>query len=1194
MKYYYRCWLWENGKKSTEYTDYMVAPFFYEDNLDDTLDTGEIVLDAMPISTKNAFPPKTKFRVERYLNADFSDIPSEKHKWDLMVEADNVEEYPSSPDICCHRINCIEASVYAQGVHVDNFALTYELQDVDMNYKVTKETGAVNNIKYSGALLSEPIISRDISIDTSAFWGSPSYTEWANSYMYEWDTSSLSELNGLNSIISSAVSTPITFTIPKLYCCGATTNGSWARLFQMNTITRIYRTALDPLTHGTLSETRVQIGSDIKSGALSFADRPVSTSESGHDVRYIIQNNKAYIREVKEVSRKESGTGTTSFGSLWLGTSASVVAVANSSYQQQVTFNTDAVDTEALDSEGNPINYGYKYDIEVLVDGSHIPYYHKANATVTLRNIVAVRTAWLKVVTKTDKVPSGTLRVYKSFTTEASTDSETTGGAFLVKGTKYSCFDVIRKALLTADTQIINNSEVGLDSVLDIYGEELGIQYPIIIKDTSLITKLKNCSIHETIFEQKNLWEVLLQVGYYLHAVPYLTFAEDGTDRFVLNFKQLGSSVEGFDDSTKITVFNSRNLSEYFSAFDTYVTNMFSPQNEIEEWIVPKTSDSSFLISNDTAELQCCYPITEIVSFEITYNGTTKNALSYIFEKSIYEILSSENPQYISPAKGCALYYSLGDNKILGLNYVSPCVNNENLSSLKQIVKKLFRITESSAASLKFNDLSFKIKYRTQDSMRVKQFRPDIDSFMKNSSYEKYPHSEQFFGQQDKIVDSERLGANLWGKLIRTGNGIYQRQEYCDVYTEEKESGELVELYGEPYYVTKIENEYYNDGTFQKVTYSKNFNQISQVVTIPSEPRFYEVSERSTVRREVFMTEFIKISSKTLGSVSKPRYVNSSVFINFIRNNIFNAGNRYLPNFAYVRFHSDIKRDHTNQYDMPIDDSQLFPSSEVERDGTSVYPKGASDHVDVIVPAIHYPFRNSLIFEWDMADNFKAGDFIDTEISGTTNANTNDGAYYALQSMRYCDVLGRADLFQFKLTNKNSFTLDQVRAMPRCLEIPTDANSPFLVAGNQSVGLDKDCREAISFNLQINLAYNQDDGFIVYPNIWGEKNSSNKLKLCLCSKKKSLFDINNSDVLADGNQILLDDIQYSISESNGQIVINFKNNVSSSFDLSEVNSVCFYDQDDTGTKFAYIVRNVNNLDNNQKLNDWYIYPIYND
>lgn len=150
--YYWKVWHWhserdDNGKyKNTDYTDYVVAPIFIEDRLDETLDTGEIILKNMPRESRGAFPPKTKFRLERYLNEDYT---GESKKWDMVVDHDDVEEYEGCPTICTHRIFLIEASVIAQGMHVDNIALTYELQDVTLNYKTTQNNNESVEVKAS-------------------------------------------------------------------------------------------------------------------------------------------------------------------------------------------------------------------------------------------------------------------------------------------------------------------------------------------------------------------------------------------------------------------------------------------------------------------------------------------------------------------------------------------------------------------------------------------------------------------------------------------------------------------------------------------------------------------------------------------------------------------------------------------------------------------------------------------------------------------------------------------------------------------------------------------------------------------------------------------------------------------------------------------------------------------------------------
>ena len=104
MKYWYKFYLWHNGAKGTEYTNHVVAPIFVEDRLDETLDTAQVVLENMPIATKKAFPPKTKFRLERYLSET---APEPQAYWDYIVEHDDVEENVGTPTICTHRLHLI-------------------------------------------------------------------------------------------------------------------------------------------------------------------------------------------------------------------------------------------------------------------------------------------------------------------------------------------------------------------------------------------------------------------------------------------------------------------------------------------------------------------------------------------------------------------------------------------------------------------------------------------------------------------------------------------------------------------------------------------------------------------------------------------------------------------------------------------------------------------------------------------------------------------------------------------------------------------------------------------------------------------------------------------------------------------------------------------------------------------------------
>lgn len=1199
MRYFWRVFLWENGRKSTEFTDYTNAPIFLEDRLDETLDSGELILMGMPISTKAAFPPKTKFRIERYTNAEFTGKP---RKWDMIVEHDDVEEYTGCPELCTHRVNLIEASAVAQGMHVDNIALTYELQDVDLNYRVVKSDSTVvgkgcepvgGQNKQHGK--EDKIDAEDVQID-----GETLHTRtgnFINYYKYEWDDNSLIGERGIRNLsryIHAANSSEITFTIPKLYVYGSNeTDFESKPLFQLNTATRVYKilrykgneVSRDPITFQNGSEV-------IYSGALKFADRD--------DSYCYCKNGEARLRKIKDILYKKTEERYDSFEKMF--ETFPVAARANKDFPQEITFRTDVLSNDELKEE-----YSIDYEIVCIADGEFqdgmINKYHQFYYSRYRFLAIGISTGSQEAYTTTKIFEKEQASNMEASAVISCTDlSKGACAPFVRKGVKYSCYDLLRKALLTCDTYLIDNENTCLDEYgIDKSGtlkEVKSLLFPIIVSSSpeeNWLSRLKTAKVQETVFEQKNLWEVLLQIGYYLHAIPYLEFAEDGTDRFLLKFRQLGDTKTKEDSSVKITVFNSRNLSDYFTQYDSYVTNLFSPQNLCEEWVTCKTSDPSYLVSNDTAEIQLKYPISEIVEFDIILNGTPKSALAFIFEKSIYEILTNADPSQISPAKGNSIYYTLGSNKIEGLSYVAPSENNDKLMALKYIIQKLFGVSPSVwTQTFTFNNIRFRIKYRTQDEARISQVRPDIQNFVRNSSYEKYPHHEQYYGQQDKIIDSERFSANLFGRLIRVGNAVYQRQEYA-IAGDEKESGDLVTINGEAYYVTSCENEYYADAILQKVTYSKNFNQISRIVTIPSEPRFYEVSERSKVRREVRIQEFFELSTRETevdGTKNKPVFM-STAWNEFLWNLIFRK-EKTLPNFAWTRFMADKLRRHTGAHSGYIAAEELFPSNEFERTGSNtIKPLASSDHADCIVPLLHFPLHDGIVFEWDMEDNFKAGDYIDSKVCG--KGDTVDGAYMAQQSLRYVDIMGRADLFRFVLFHKNDWTDEQSQRLPQAVISPPQRSVIGVQGGGEmAIALDKDNREEISFDYQINLLHRpteeDSEDFITFPNLFGEKDGD--LKVCLLNQEQSLFDENVSITRA---TMLADKVPFSFGISTkGSLTITFGTPTwIDNANISQVKAIVFYCESIEGGRTAYIVKNVAKLPDKDKLRDWFIYPVFN-
>lgn len=1236
QQYYWKVFRWENGAKGEDLTDYVVAPIFLEDKLDETLDTGEIILKRMPISTKEAFPPKTKFRLECYLDEEHTRLLD---KWDMVVEHDDVEEYVGCPDICTHRVHLIEASVVAQGMHVDNIALTYELQDVDLNYKIVVSIGTtigdVGGCDYQNSAQPTPIKQDKIdNRDVSTAGGGTNYERrgtFENTYKYDWDRDSFANIKGLMINHHALNTAEIKFNIPKLYAYGATNGGEWTPLFQMNTVTRVKKKLLK---NGGIQEESLVT---FENGTTEIHSGPKEIAGRNDSYGYCVNGN-AFLRKIRDIEihktlldavNADHSDVVDSFEKLY-ETFPPVAKAGN--YKQECSFKTDVLTQPQLDE-------GYSIDYEIICCADKdfyngmISHYKQ---TYYAEYIPASATFWgfdarYDVFSRTEDLsnepsPVSILVSNKNANIHCGDLAEKRDTPFLKKGRKYSCYDLFRKAMLTCDTQLIDNNKVCLDEwgIRDdgSIGEVPSIEYPIVVSNSAgenWEARMKAAKMYETVVEQKNMWEVLIQIGYYLHAIPYLEFAK-GTDRFVLKFHQLGDTKQKRDSNNKITVFNSRNLSDYFTQYDSYVTNIFSPQNEVEEWVTPKTSDSSYLVSNNTAELQLKYPITEIVAFDIIYNGEQKSVISNIFESSIYQILTNADPAQIIPAKGNSLYYTLGSNKIQGLSYVAPSKNNDKLMALKYIIQRSFGI---SGKDIKFNDVRFHVRYKTQDTLRMTQVRPNLLDFVKNSSYEKYPHHEQFYGQQDKIVDSERFSANLFGKLIRVGNAVYQRQEAVTEPSERKQSGDLVMLGTEPYYVTEVENECYADLMLQKVMYSKNFNQLSNIVTIPSEPRFYEVSERSKIRREVRIMEFFELSTKEPDQENVDPVFMSSDWKNFIRDLIFYK-NRTLPNFAWTRFMADRKRQHTGINSSYATWEVLFPSSDFDKVGeNTIMPKISSGHSDCIVPLLHYPLHDGIVFEWDMEDNFKAGDFIDDKIQGepkddsgeeslpaadigdsVATVDTIDEAYISQQSLRYVDILGRADLFRFNLFNQPRWTADQMRRLPQAVIDPPPDSVIGVQPGAENeiwaIALDKDNREAISFNYQINLLHRSDDygnDFITFPNLFGDKEAD--LKFLFLNKEVSMFD-ENIDI--NGANILLEGLPPVFRVSGGRLLISIIDKRSMSPSkfaaiekqlaaiLPDIKSIVLYEDNASG-RFAYIAKNVSNVPNDQKLLPWLIYPI---
>lgn len=1282
--YYWRVLHWRKGQmddsgeplENVDYSPYVVAPIFLEDRLDETLDTGEIILKNLPRTLHEAFPPKTKFRIERYLSENYNDNPK---KWDMVVEHDDVEEYVGYPDVCTHRIALIEASVIAQGLHVDNIALTYELQDVSLGYRTehifntesalkpenvssyenenvsealtytTSITGG-NKAKgtfYSSATPQRALLYYDCASTVSGgvaqcqnthhvdfmSYGAYDSVIIRNRFCYHWK--GLDAFEKLASEYEYKDKLEIEVPIPQLWCVlKKNIANDYVDLMPMGVEIHITQTNLSDGTQHTEvyyydpklgedswkswiaeNDAGMQIG---KAGSWSYANAVSFTSGVG--ARLLVgdgQDYNTYYWDKANLSDITASYDDYMFGEKPCNTlfcahndylyktlsyvegiyyaadkcitdtvlKLTVPKVDDNSegYRYDITYTVPQYAVNGMFSDVEVAHYGHKlqlglgsYSYSGAISSAARFLYSAIDYTLSANGCMDIPSTYEALIEKAIncKVEFSCVRRY---TYSQQQD-------YLAQPAKYSCYDLLRKAIYTTDTKIIQDSQDSTN-LLDATLAENNVLSPIAL-DEDWEEKLASVMMYESTFENKNLWEVLLQIGYYLHAIPFFEFCEH-SDKLLLSFRQLGDSKINGDCNTKITIYNTNVLSEYFAQYDSYVTNFFSPQNTVEEYIVLKTNSNDYLVYADTVELSTSHGILEVEEFEVYYDeGKYKkygyvSVMQHIYEKSIYNLLTSY--YNISPGKADSLYYTLGDTKIEGLTYVPPSQNNDKLYAIKTILAEVYQVSSDEFEEYAPEKLIFRIKYKTQDSLRFTQVRPDLGLYMKNAS-DQYPHHEQYYGQQDKIVDSERFSANLFGKLIRMGNAKYQRQEFSTA-NNEKESGDLVWIHDEPYYVTEVENEYYADAILQKVTYSKNFNQLSNIVTIPSEPRFYEVSERGYIRREIRMMEFLQLSSKEPKRCVSPTYLCGD-WKSFIMYFLFGstlADTVKLPNYVITKFTGYKNRVHLNKYNVDMGINHLFPTGKLMPDDNSAnkyVPQINGISSACIVPVLRFPANNTLSFEWDMEDNFKAGNCV-----GDSTIDSTKDAYRELQSVRYCDIFGGADLFSFALINLSEANLNcnRVSQIPDATGfLATDVNCCIKSPENSWIVLNKDNREALSFNFQINLLY---DDFIVYSNIWGEKNGAMKIMLRKdrIPQFSQTFEMFRSEnILADGMPV-----EFELREQAIGIRINV-----SKVDVGELGSIVLYSEVSDTQRSVYIVRNVDTLSNEEKAATWWIYPTF--
>jgi hypothetical protein len=1204
-----------NDYKGEDYSKYAKLGYSSIDNLEDTLDTFSICLAGLPF--REEFAPKTKFIIELY-DEDVDATTGERtlDLWDepLHLEVDNdAVEQPilSNNNYFNHNITFIEPSVDTQSRLVDNIAVTYKLQDVTLNEQPTYDVSLLTNFNFvntpttSSEFLREP---DSFLPNTKKYMIQGHRFEWVFPDWYTvnidgqditpkdwWETNSLKFFQPID---ITETSKTMSFPVPMLKCSSAVKNSySYAK----NGYCSVNLTITDKnLSTGEQTQTTFRInpytGYEEENWTKDNFDADARNAGSVAPTNYgWIVSRWVARKEVKDGRFYAYKSKVAERSSTLENRVINLEIFPNHSYSITMSlrnFNLSSASDSGMTGNATVNLFSKDEDID------NIPAYYSYARTYAKYTI-----NWKysnEAQYTNSALPSATLNFQ-------GVSSAGQGKIIFASAPPASAYDLFNKAQLCTQSFMkepnIIVDETNKQIVLKQEDEQL-------LKDTTII---------ESFYNQKNLWEVLLDIGKYIHARPKLRFTEN--NKYLVTWKKYGRTDKLEDKGNAISIYNSRFVEDYVCSVSSYVANMVQLGGTIREVVAPKSSSEDYLVYNDVAEIKTSKNIIEIVDMSVININTgerrgltgkdpnvqlvqvnsegqvsplgIQNTTGFVFEEGVYKLLDVSPNTSIN--KGYAIYYTLGTNIIKGFNYQLPTVNTGgilNNYAIKNIIGCAFGLsTYREWVELKVNDYLFDITYRTKDTLRTDQARPDLRKYMLSTPYDMVPQHNQFANQTDVVVDSIKYGNNVYGMLIRTGNATYTKTEWVKDLASLKKSGELYDINGEWYYVSKCQNTYYADHIISQVDFSKDFNKLSQIIGIPSEPRFYEISEQSLIKREVAINDYVVIGTNIVKRDSNDISFLQGKSADYIAGLLFDpVNNLYFEegDSREVKFPRYVVTTLKNDLD------------KVAQQNTDIL------NLSVLLPASTYSLENTLTIEWDMLDNFSAGEKVvptESSIDGM-----RDKAYNLLEMVRYCDRYGRVDMFNFAILEDYNLSPSEVQNLPvNPIDIYSnsdkllfgDQNSDFYFEENEDTNkgivLLKDNREQLCFNYNLQ-ALTDSDRFVLSSYLWqqGKKN----LRLAVLGKEVNKI----SNATIEENMIVKGDIPfwYSVDEENKTIAVHIDTSLSlgdvTSQQLAEAKAIAIYSTDFindsalSSSKYFVIARNISGLTLDERKKDWCISP----
>lgn len=623
---------------------------------------------------------------------------------------------------------------------------------------------------------------------------------------------------------------------------------------------------------------------------------------------------------------------------------------------------------------------------------------------------------------------------------------------------------------------------------------------PLFQLDTNQRETLTNMVAPEFTFTQSTLFDILMQIGIAMHAIPRLVVADadtTGTLWNTIHFDFLGGESNAMHPEYPQVSYEKTQRSEnYATAYVSNVQNAFVSSNSsyitITEpfsngYISARTESSDFEISKDHNCIKTSRPIQRItelwVKFWSGYGAI--DIAPYCKERADYNLLTDY--QYSSVAslwglgtKETNIYYTRGDNVIRGLDYIasnsiSVAPSYGKQSTIKNLLimalqQKGFTVEQAKnmVTATHECDYGYRIKYVPYLNMKVKQFRDVIEDEMETSTL--------FFNQNGQQVDINAFGERIKASLNMTCNQEPTMSFVSKYRNKFKMSTLAFRLGGKigQYIPYEVRREISAKSTTTSIVYSKDFNKWNEYDAIKKNYREWEISENECIEQNPIYNQFCLLSDDIdIEEANNVDYnhLTPSEKIDF--DNSLTAYETELSNKeGFIASSKDIMESifRTGTSDISIEWMMAQTFAKEWSESTGEYSTIKSSF---LIPTTAVAIGNAVVINVGTKDNYSAGTY--TELP----ANFFTGAGYRLErDIQYGSKYGNAEKMRLKLGSGNYAQLGDLMAQAKELYKLPDAtveNTTGTIAiWSNPLMIDKDSRQQINLTMQLNFISEKD------------------------------------------------------------------------------------------------------------------------